>query len=1236
MPFQPTTASEDEHDPMKKIPMTSYPLEKLESNVAQTWSSLEVLSQDFAQMWEQIEKLESIMSLQRQIISTVNEPYSPVTSQNNFSDVSSKPSSDELGSRFPYNIPLVSKTESHYSWSEFFNMPSMMEDYSETSTTSTSALLDQYESPSHNNLNKGDIPTIRFQTYCDCNDNDDNVEQFVGDEKFEKHIDTFSIQDARLDHSSSENNEFCEDQSLYKSRVETGSQLNKSSSEVFVTSLAKSQSWLGLDNAFRNDLHVDPTPRMYYSPQPKRKSTSQSARVGYSCPRLDSCTNGSVSPASSIGYMSRATECSSLSRSDYCSPVDLRYTNPFLQDLEAEMDCVENLIGSGNFIVKPRENQSVYDNVIEALAHFQEEPAPPESPPPPAPQDNRSYGYYTQDEPLYDYYDNDLRYEYVEPICSTSVALDGTNDSDTEDIISKIDYLYENELQHRNQQQSKWATPHTSYYQSPITGETLDLIDRLQENYQLRNMLASAKYKSWTNIPQERVDSVASTNKRSSMLQLTANKSGDRYAPVGSTDPVKISGVLPRGRNYGSTHEFRGSKSRLQEMRKTNIEVTSPTKGLASHAPTVYSLASNDQYTSVYASGVGKYEPSECKPISRSRTPDLINVRQWQLDKHEMAKNFPTHSYQPEVTPSSGLETGTAPTPMQKRSDSTAMFHPRNRFLTNGETASQFVPATCAPSATAVPGSTYVNYYSDVNRKCTETKKGRRGTLRSAFSVVGSSVSHWMPSFHLMQRRHSFPAPFRMSKDDRSGIPTTPKKKKHSIISMMTGMFHKAQKSSSNSTDSESEAAWSNAHAYEDVEDVFVENQYFSQYPDVTKGVKNPTSISTMTANTRPFILPERSQLPKMEEKTSDEGKEEVESERREEKENLDYQTAETPTLAEPINDEATMKRYATNPIISIDSFEDKEICSIEDEKSTSESKTLDLSVTPRRSLPKQFSLDVSQGFLNDDAKDDIKSNHSWCSTMSKTSSRRQSTEESIDTEDEWYMYEFRKLENLEKQTDQRSSVIENADEQEAGDKEYVDSDFNKSSVDAEETTEYGSKAMDDHHSLSVMDTVENVCISSGETSEPDSPCQNLEETFKEDETKVAQPILDEERTCETTVDGILVQEEEEEEEGKEENLEQQQLEIEIEEGGDDAEEAQVAKMEEEEDKIPGTPSLPRFRYDKSESAESPHASKEEISKDGLGSKWKLIKALKERKAEEKSKEAEPPPPAVSTFFSFF
>ncbi|CAB3387433.1 Hypothetical predicted protein, partial [Cloeon dipterum] len=64
-----------------------------------------------------------------------------------------------------------------------------------------------------------------------------------------------------------------------------------------------------------------------------------------------------------------------------------------------------------------------------------------------------------------------------------------------------------------------------------------------------------------------------------------------------------------------------------------------------------------------------------------------------------------------------------------------------------------------------------------------------------------------------------------------------------------------------------------------------------------------------------------------------------------------------------------------------------------------------------------QASLEIPnlRGSLEDD---DNRSTHSYRST-SRVSSRRQSTEESIDSEDEWYCYELRKLEEMERQNDE-------------------------------------------------------------------------------------------------------------------------------------------------------------------------------------------------------------------------
>jgi len=64
-----------------------------------------------------------------------------------------------------------------------------------------------------------------------------------------------------------------------------------------------------------------------------------------------------------------------------------------------------------------------------------------------------------------------------------------------------------------------------------------------------------------------------------------------------------------------------------------------------------------------------------------------------------------------------------------------------------------------------------------------------------------------------------------------------------------------------------------------------------------------------------------------------------------------------------------------------------------------------------------QASLEIPnlRGSLEDE---DNRSMHSYRST-SRVSSRRQSTEESIDSEDEWYCYELRKLEEMERQNDE-------------------------------------------------------------------------------------------------------------------------------------------------------------------------------------------------------------------------
>jgi hypothetical protein len=73
--------------------------------------------------------------------------------------------------------------------------------------------------------------------------------------------------------------------------------------------------------------------------------------------------------------------------------------------------------------------------------------------------------------------------------------------------------------------------------------------------------------------------------------------------------------------------------------------------------------------------------------------------------------------------------------------------------------------------------------------------------------------------------------------------------------------------------------------------------------------------------------------------------------------------------------------------------------------------------MTGRMAMRHQASLEIPnlRGSLEDE---DNRSMHSYRST-SRVSSRRQSTEESIDSEDEWYCYELRKLEEMERINDE-------------------------------------------------------------------------------------------------------------------------------------------------------------------------------------------------------------------------
>lgn len=1174
-PANATTKTESEGETVKNLTM-SYPLENLETNVAQTWSSLEILSADFASMWNQIEKLESIMTLQRQIMTSFDEPTSLSASSSKINFNNSGFKSTDQSSQIQCNIPSVG---SDNSWSEFFSIPTTIEN------GSSIKLSDSYNSIDKNNLNKSDIPIIKLQTY----END-------SDYMYEQNINFGSATETDLGRSNKDNNEFDDQTFSYKKENEKVTNLMDYHYVPSSAGLPKSQSWLGLDNSFKNDSHTDSL-HTYYSPQPTRKLTDpQSSRVGVSCPRLDSCTKINISPTSSSSYLSKGTEYSSYSRSNFCSPIESKYTNPFLCDHKLTEEDPGRLINASNFIIRPNNDINEYDNVINALIQFHSRSPSPESPPPPAPQDCHSYSYYPE-KMVYDFYKDELEYEAYPESMSHLNPIEPIDDSDPEDIISKIDFLYENQFHRPNVPLDEYERP--DYYSSRLTDDALDLIDRLQENYQLRNMLASAKYKSWTNIPQEQSESTIKPHYRSSLMKLD-NQYSCQQRPARHQRPGE-----------GSSRTFRGSRSRLYAS--SDQFHKSLQQNTVDHMSSVYSLAGTDLYTSVYTSGLSCHETPKCER-PQFHTPDLIVGQQFygqhKLDKNEMAKNFPTYSYKPDDAP-----TVKPPSPqchplevtpaVHKRSDSTAMLPNYNQHwpLANQRSSSPVRPLFYGSNSQQ-------KHPSEVKVKPLEVKKSRRSTLRSAFSTVGNSVSQWIPNFHLTQRRHSFPSPSHLKKE--SGLS---QKKKNPIISMMAGMFHKSHKTGFTSSDSDSDVNWTNT--CEETEDVFIESQLTSQYPDLTKGMKN---MNAYTPIKRPSVILEHKLSTPAEPVTN----------LKFEDKDIDYQMAETPTLAEPVVPETQPKPYLTNPTISIETFDESEICEIDDEPYGLKPK-VEVTATPRRcALPKQFSLDVSQNMQNDDYRDD-KSNHSWCSTMSKTSSRRQSTEESIDTEDEWYMYEFRKLENLERQTETEKQTNDTESSKNTSMiEEYATGDDLKgteliSCIKMTEEEEVEQKLKD---TLSITEIVEQVSGSSDKTSGSNSPMaveevsRYKQSTFQisadEEKSQYELDDYDKYASVETRTEKILEELPKQKDELPREDEEQQIQE-------------ELCKVDEDEEKMPGTPSLPRFRYNKSESGESPHTSREEISKDGmLGSKWKLLKALKERKAEEKSKETESPPPVVS------
>lgn len=343
------------------------------------------------------------------------------------------------------------------------------------------------------------------------------------------------------------------------------------------------------------------------------------------------------------------------------------------------------------------------------------------------------------------------------------------------------------------------------------------------------------------------------------------------------------------------------------------------------------------------------------------------------------------------------------------------------------------------------------------------------------------------------------------------------------------------------------------------------------------------------------------------------------------------------------------------------------------------------------RFLPRhQQSLEIPwPGSRSGEPDEDNRSTHSYRST-SRVSSRRQSTEDSIDSEDEWYCYELRKLEELERQSEMEmtealieepedevyqpdetvkekmsfvlkelklKAITKPKDQRKEG-REETRNRMNGSVIKEHRFEENDSRYRDEKPipKGKSAETVEAVFArvtdyhtwaheleakkekpppppeegSSGETSGPDSPGQSMDE---EEEEELPKDL--EEQQSRRSSNGSTLRHSEKMPQGSDSLSREGSVSVPPSEvsvsipGAWDSESTVLEGLERDgagsaETATTATLSLPKIKIDSSSCGSSDTTLKEgQVSPGPPGSKWKLLKALKERKAEEKLKEVE-------------
>lgn len=266
------------------------------------------------------------------------------------------------------------------------------------------------------------------------------------------------------------------------------------------------------------------------------------------------------------------------------------------------------------------------------------------------------------------------------------------------------------------------------------------------------------------------------------------------------------------------------------------------------------------------------------------------------------------------------------------------------------------------------------------------------------------------------------------------------------------------------------------------------------------------------------------------------------------------------------------------------------------------------------RFMPRhQQSLDVPFSRHDDE---DNKSTHSWRSG-SRVSSRRQSTEDSIDSEDEWYCYELRKLEEMERQSvmdlDRNEPLTEEPEFEKDSSPFEPDEDVKEKmsfvlrELRIKRKPIEGVLTADDMKRETIQQTKRRNSNSRNQSplTAPKSAYAEFArvtdyQTWKEaDELKEAEDIVEEPVKPEESD----IEEDDRDDDGDESSGETSGPDSPGEQSADELDDEPVAMF-----------SLSQPASQDTDPTSPPP------QKDGpLGSKWKLLKTLKERKAEEKS-----------------